>query len=110
MLTIEQERRTRKLLDLVDEVGYALGHAGEKLMEEFAFVAENKWPMDMEILDTEVLIRHAMDALYPLHQRLERKLKRQKVPVLARRRAKRTARKERIQVVPSENQPAKGEK
>ena len=90
----------RKLLDLVDEVGYALGHAGELLLEEFTL--ENKWPMEIEILDTEVLIRHAMDALYPLHRRLERKLKHQKAPVPARRRAKRTARNaEKLQVVPT---------
>jgi hypothetical protein len=99
MITIEQERRMLELFELVDEVGAVLANAEKKLL-----VPLDKWTAleVFELIDTEVLVRQALAALWPLHKRLLRKMGRKRVPVLARRRAKRAARrKERLQAVPT---------
>jgi hypothetical protein len=97
MLTINQERRLRRIKRLLDDVSQAVNYAGYQIVE---FVSKEE-DVETELFDAETLLKLVDRQLFHLYKSVDRKLKN------ARPRKPRRAEVARLRLVKKDEQKAK---
>ena len=84
-MTIEEERKLRRLVHLLHTVGEAVSYAGVNVYEYMRDLTDRE-DFHPEMVDAEVFLRAADKSLQRLHDRLEKKLAKAQVPRVPQRR------------------------